>query len=71
MNFEGKGGDDSLNNHSSSDDAPNNNASNNPSPDSPNDQLSFDLTIIAGCSLLMLLCFCVKTPWYLRGLLHL
>ena len=66
MDFEGKGGDGSVNNHSSSDDAPN-----NPSPDSPPDQLSFDLTIIAGCSLLMLLCFCVKTPWYLRGLLHL
>ena len=66
MDFEGKGGDDSLSNHSSSDHSPN-----NPPPDSPNDQLSFDLTIIAGCMLLMLLCFCVKTPWYLRGLLHL
>ena len=58
----------SLNNHS-----PNNNSSNNQLPDSdfPGDQLSFDLTVIAGCMLLMLLCFCIKTPWYLRGLLHL
>ena len=42
-----------------------------PDAESPGDQLSFDLTVIAGCTLLMLLCFCVKTPWYLRGLLHL
>lgn len=39
--------------------------------ESPGDQLSFDLTVIAGCVLLMLFCFCAKTPWYLRGLLHL
>jgi len=45
--------------------------SSSPDAESPGDQLSFDLTVIAGCTLLMLLCFCVKTPWYLRGLLHL